>query len=292
MRPRRRRRLPPVVDAEWLRDRLGRVVVCDVRWYLDGRSGKAAYDEGHLPGAVFADLDADLAAPPGGTRGRHPLPDPEAFADAMSRLGIGDRDTVVAYDDDGGSIAARLVWLLRVIRRDAAILDGGLDAWEGDLSTDPVHRPRAHFTATPWPSDRLADADLTARLAQSEHTAVIDARAPDRYTGEREPVDPRPGHIPGAVNVPYADNFLPDTRFLRRADSLRVIYAGAGATGGRDIVVYCGSGVTACLDLLALEYAGIDDARLYADSWSGWSADPERPAEPAEPADASDNPET
>lgn len=282
--PRRRLpRVPPVVDAGWLADRLDRVAVCDVRWTLDGRSGAEAYAAGHLPGAVFVDLDRHLSGPAGGARGRHPLPDPAAFAAAMSRLGISDHDTVVAYDDAGGAVAARLVWMLRVTGHAAALLDGGLDAWEGELTAGvaATRTPGAGagtFTAVPWPADRLADAEETARLAGDPRAAVIDARDPDRYRGEREPVDPRPGHIPGAVNVPHRGNLHPRTGRFRRPDSLRVRYADVGATGGREIVVYCGSGVTACHDLIALELAGIDDARLFPASWSGWSTDPRHPA--------------
>lgn len=271
-------RLGPVVDAAWLARHLADVAVCDVRWYLDDRSGRAAYDAGHIPGAVFVDLEADLCGTPGGTRGRHPLPEPDAFAAAMGRLGISDRDTVVGYDDAGGAVAARLVWMLRVTGHDAALLDGGLDAWDGDLTTEPSPRSPAAFTSVPWPASRLADADLVARLAADPHAAVVDARDADRYRGEHEPVDPRAGHIPGAVNAPYRGNLDPRTGRFRRPDHLRVRYAEIGATGGRDIAVYCGSGVTACHDLIALELAGIIDARLFAGSWSGWSADPEQPA--------------
>ena len=144
----------PLVDAEWLAAHLADVAVCDVRWYLDGRSGRAAYDAGHLPGAVFVDLDRDLAGPPGGTAGRHPLPDPVSFAAAMGRLGIGDTTIVVAYDDTGGSTASRLVWMLRVLGRRAALLDGGMAGWSGPLSTDPAAPASATFTPMDWPADR------------------------------------------------------------------------------------------------------------------------------------------
>src|SRR5689334_22351092 len=151
--------IPPVVDAAWLDDRHERVVLADVRWYLDGRSGRAAYDAGHLPGAVFVDLDRWLSRPGMPTEGRHPLPDPEVFAAGMSGLGVADDTPVVAYDDQGGVVAARLVWLLRVTGHDAALLDGGLTAYAGPLSTDPVHPEPAAFTPVPWPADRLADVE-------------------------------------------------------------------------------------------------------------------------------------
>src|SRR4051812_38128606 len=169
--------IPPFVDTGWLAAHPG-AVVCDVRWYLDGRSGREAYSAGHVPGAVFVDLDRDLAAPAGdGAAGRHPLPTPEHFAAAMARLGIGDDDTVVAYDDDRGVIAARLVWMLRVTGHAAAVLDGGIAAWRGALSTDPVTRPPARFTARPWPPERLADIDEVARTGD----VLIDARAAERF---------------------------------------------------------------------------------------------------------------
>src|SRR5687767_12423272 len=148
----------PVVDAAWTAAHRDELVLADVRWYLDGSSGRAAYDKGHLPGAVFVDLEAWLAARASPERGRHPLPEPEVFARGMGEVGIGDADTVVAYDDQGGVIAARLVWMLRATGRVAALLDGGLAAWEGPLETEPARRAPAAFTARPWPPDRLADA--------------------------------------------------------------------------------------------------------------------------------------
>lgn len=264
--------VPPVVDPEWLHGHLGEVVLADVRWGLAEGPKHHDYVGGHLPGAVFVDLDRDLAAPPSPYGGRHPLPDPEAFAASMARLGIGDDDTVVAYDDAGGAIAARLVWMLRATGRDAAILDGGIDAWDGPLEAGASARPPASFTARPWPQDAVADADEVATAAAGGGL-VIDARAPDRYRGDEEPVDPRPGHVPGAVNRPFADN-LDGGRF-RSPELLRRTYA--DAADAADVIVYCGSGVTACHDVLALERAGIQ-ARLYPGSWSAWSADERRPA--------------
>ncbi len=264
--------VPPVVDSAWLRAHGTGVVFADVRWYLDGRSGRAAYDAGHLPGAVFVDLDRWLAAPADPAAGRHPLPAPEVFAEGMSALGIGDGDTVVAYDDAGGVVAARLVWLLRVTGHDAALLDGGLVAWDGELEQATPGRPPAVFTPRPWPAQRLAGVEDALDPA----AVVLDARDPERYRGEREPVDPRAGHVPGAVNVPTRANLDAGGRF-RPAGELRRLYAAAGVTGDSDVVAYCGSGVTACHDLLALELAGLPAGRLYAGSWSQYSADPGRP---------------
>lgn len=269
--------LPPVVTVEELADLRRRdapVVVADVRWYLDGRSGRAAFEAGHVPGAVFVDLDAVLAAPPSPTEGRHPLPDPQVFADGLGALGVGDDTVVVAYDDAGGAVAARLVWLLRVTGRRAALLDGGLPAWAGPVESGRVEPPEARtLTPRPWPAERLATA---ADLADRRPDVVVDARAPERYRGDVEPVDARVGHVPGAVNVPTATNLDADGRFLP-PDSLRSRYTVAGVREGTDVVVYCGSGVTACHDLLAMERAGLGLGRLYPGSWSAWAADPDRP---------------
>jgi thiosulfate/3-mercaptopyruvate sulfurtransferase len=268
--------IPPVVDLDWWRRRGANVVTADVRWYLDGRSGRAAYEQGHLPGAVFVDLDRWLAGHGNPREGRHPLPDPAVFADGMAQRGIGDQDTVVAYDDAGGVIAARLVWMLRVTGHDAALLDGGLGVYDGPLETETSSttggRPRAAFTARPWPADRLADMDAAADLANT----VLDARNADRYRGERDPVDPRPGHIPGARNLPCRENLDADGRFVP-VSMLRQRFADVGVTSAANVVSYCGSGVTACHNLLALELAGLGHGRLYPGSWSQYSQDSGRP---------------
>jgi thiosulfate/3-mercaptopyruvate sulfurtransferase len=198
--------IPPFVDAAWLAGHPDRVVLADVRWYLDGRSGEAAFEEGHLPGAVFVDLDRWLAAPADPRHGRHPLPDPDVFAHGMRAVGIGDDATVVAYDDTGGVNAARLVWLLRATGHDAAVLDGGLAAAGGPLETGPETPAPAEFSARPWPAERLAGIDDLGS------GVLLDARARNRYAGEFEPVDPRPGHIPGARNLPAAEMLGADTR--------------------------------------------------------------------------------
>lgn len=266
--------LRPFVTAGWLAGHRDEVVVADVRWYLDDRDGRAAHRAGHVPGAVFVDLDEALAGEPG-ERGRHPLPDPVDFAEAMGRAGIGDDDVVVGYDDAGGAIAARLVWMLRVTGHMAAVLDGGIQAWRGAFEEGSVERPAAAFTPRPWPPDRVADADEVARLAGRGEALVVDARDRERYRGEREPVDPRAGHIPGAVSLPYRDN-LEGERLVAPEDLERRFRA-AGVPAAREVVVYCGSGVTACHDVLAMESVGIT-ARLYPGSWSQWSRDPRRPA--------------
>ena len=203
--------IAPFVDAAWLAGHREDVVLADVRWYLDGRSGRDEFEAGHLPGAVFVDLDAYLASPPSPDTGRHPLPDPEVFARGMGEAGIGDDSTVVAYDDAGGVVAARLVWLLRALGADAALLDGGLAAGDGPLETGPASATAADFTARPWPADRLAGIDEL----HDGGRILLDARDRNRFSGEFEPVDPRPGHIPGARNLPARET-LDGGRLLPR----------------------------------------------------------------------------
>ncbi len=263
---------PAIADLNWARGRQDEVVFADVRWYPDGRSGREAYDSGHIPEAVFVDLDAVLAGPPSAIAGRHPLPEPDAFAAGMATLGIGDDDTVVAYDDAGGVFAARLVWMLRAVGHSAALLDGGLAAWEGPLETTPPSRPPASFTSRPWPDDRLA----SPGDASDPTNVVLDARDGARYRGEVELVDARAGHIPGARSFPARENLGDDMRLLGD-DELRGRLAALGVGPDTPLVSYCGSGVTACHNLLVLEHLALGHGRLYPGSWSQWSADPSRP---------------
>jgi thiosulfate/3-mercaptopyruvate sulfurtransferase len=269
-------RLGPVVDAAWLRAHRDEVVLADVRWYLDGRPGRAEYERAHLPGAVYIDVDEALAGPPSPQAGRHPLPDPETFARGMAQAGIGDGAAVVAYDDAGGVIAARLVWLLRATGHEAALLDGGLAAWQGEVERGPGTAPApARFTTVPWPAERLASID---DVADTTANVVLDARQRERYAGRTpDPVDPRPGHVPGARSAPCRENLDAAGRFLP-ADELRRRFEAVGARAGASVISYCGSGITACHNLLAMEHAGLGAGRLYPGSWSQWSADPARPA--------------
>ncbi|WP_354700680.1 Putative thiosulfate sulfurtransferase SseB [Paraconexibacter sp. AEG42_29] len=266
--------IPPIVDVDWWLARREQVVTADVRFYLDGRSARAAYDAGHIPGAVFVDLAGRLATHGAPADGRHPLPSPEDFAAGMSAAGIGDGDVVVAYDDTGGTTAARLVWMLRALGHDAALLDGGLAAFAGELETAESVRPPATFTARPWPADRLATIDDAA--AAGAAAVVLDARDLARYTGEVEPVDPQAGHIPGARSLPCREHLTESGRFVG-VDALRERFAAVGVTAGADVISYCGSGVTACHNLLALEHAGLGPGRLYPGSWSAYSNTPDRP---------------
>lgn len=259
--------IPPFVDLQWLREHPDTVVV-DARSYLDGRSGRQAWAGGHVPGAVHVDLDTVLAGHGVPTDGRHPLPEPDDFAAALASLGIGETDTVVAYDDDRGVIAARLVWMLRVTGHDAALLDGGLATWDGELETGETTRPATSFSSRAWPTEALASID---EVAVGGAFTVLDARAPERYRGEVEPIDPRAGHIPGAVNLPARDWTDHDGRLLDDDTLAERLDAVPG-----EIVSSCGSGVTACHTLLVLEHTG-RTGRLFPGSFSAWSSDPARP---------------
>jgi thiosulfate/3-mercaptopyruvate sulfurtransferase len=251
-------------------------VMVDTRLALTDPSGRDRYEAGHIPGAVYLDVDDDLATPPG-VGGRHPLPDPEQFVAAIRRAGISRASRVVAYDDGPGTAAARLWWLLRHYGHDdVVVLDGGLAAWAKagrPVSTEPVHREPCDWVGTPgW----LPVVDAGQAAALPAHGLLIDVRAPERFRGEHEPIDPVAGHLPGAVNAPLTGNtddvgrFLPDDELRRRFESL-------GVRVGMPVAAYCGSGVTATQTLLALRLAGFDDAALYAGSWSGWITDPSRP---------------
>lgn len=266
--------LPPLIDGEQLPALLQRpdVRLLDVRWALDGSKGEHTYLEGHLPGAVYIDLPTQLAAPARPAAGRHPLPEPEDFAAVLRAAGINADTTVIAYDDTDGSQAARLVWMLRALGQDAALLSGGLAAWDGPLETGPVPVEPGDVPARAWPAERIASADDVA----AGKALVIDARAPERYRGESEPMDPRAGHVPGAINLPFTGNTDEQGRFWP-APRLRERFIAAGVPEDGEVIVYCGSGVTATHNLLALEAAGFRPPRLFPGSWSQWSADPDRP---------------
>ncbi len=264
----------PLISADELRAVLADVTVLDVRYRMGGPGGPVAYAEGHVPGAAYVDLDSDLAAPPG-EGGRHPLPGTADFVTAMRRAGVSNRRPVVVYDDWSAHAAGRAWWLLRHHGHpDVRVLDGAWPAWlraGGEVETGAPAVEPGDF-APGEPGARLIDATHVLDV-----DVLIDARAAERYRGETEPIDPVAGHIPGAVNVPTARNLTDDGCFLG-PDELRAIYAEAGAVPGADVAAYCGSGVTAAHDLLAMEVAGIE-ARLYPGSWSGWITDPGRPVE-------------
>ena len=264
------------------------VVVLDCGFDLaDPSAGERAYALGHLPGAMYAHLDRDLASAKTGRNGRHPLPTREVFAARMGAWGVGPQTQVVAYDAQGGPYAARAWWMLRWLGHDAAaVLDGGPIAWRaagGGQTTDapmPRARPPYPTSATSDAATPLVDVDvLRAALARGE-AQLVDARAGERFRGEVEPLDPVAGHIPGAINRFFKDNLDAEGRF-KPAQVLRAEFAQLGLSGprvGKALVVHqCGSGVTACHNLLAMAHAGIEGTALYAGSWSEWCADPARP---------------
>lgn len=281
----------PLVSAEWLHDHITDplVRVVDVRWYLtEPARGRAEYQESHIPGAAFVDLETELSSPRGQGPGRHPLPTPEAFRAVMERAGISNDTVVIAYDSSGGSAAARLWWLLRYFgHSQVALLNGGWQAWNAAGYPTTAEVPSfaaAQFTPTPQP-DMLVDADAVERLRNTPGTLLLDARATERYEGRVEPIDPKAGHIPGARSAPFAGNLNADGT-LKSADELRERYNALGAAQAEQIVCYCGSGVTAAHDVLALYLAGYSDAKLYEGSWSDWSSDPSRPVATGEDTSA------
>lgn len=262
-----------LTDPDW--------VVFDCRHdLLDPEKGARLYREGHVPGASFAPVDTVLAGPKTGTNGRHPLPDPAAFAEFLTRHGVSDTSRLVAYDDVGGQYAARLWWLARWIGLDrVALLDGGWPKWraEGQATTTEVPRPRpGGIRVRLQPGDGWTTADVVQRLGRTD-ALLVDARVAERYRGEVEPIDPVAGHIPGAVNRFFKANLRDDLTF-RPADELRrefeALLAGRSAA---QVGHQCGSGITACVNLFAMEYAGLTGSKLYAGSWSEWIADPARP---------------
>jgi thiosulfate/3-mercaptopyruvate sulfurtransferase len=269
----------PLASADWLRGALDapggapvRLRVVDCRYKLgEPGVGERLWRESHIPGAAFLDLDRDLAGPPG-ERGRHPLPDPVGFEAAARRAGIGPETTVVAYDEAAEGGAARLWWLLRHFgHAGVAVLDGGLRGWReagGPMRSGEEEIPPGTFRVRD-PTPPGAGTAGIEELGAAESPPLLDARAPERYRGETEPIDSVAGHIPGAHNLPFAE-LAPDGRFLP-PDELRARFEAAGARPGADLVAYCGSGVTACVLLLAAEAAGLAGGRLYPGSWSEWS---------------------
>lgn len=269
--------ISPFVNVEFVRNNPG-VILADVRWYLDGRDGRASFEAGHIPGAVWVDLDHHLAGhDQPATEGRHPFPTATDFASAMGSLGISHDSRVVAYDDTGGLTAGRLAVMLRMIGCDAAVLAGGLEAWTGELETGPGITPApADFAAIGWPEDRLASAEDVETIVAAGGIA-IDARSRQRFMGEVTQIDKRAGHIPGSRSAPWSE-VLDRDGAPRRASELRDHYNALGVDDQTEVVAYCGSGVSACLNILAMERSGLAAPKLYVASWSGWSADPCREA--------------
>ena len=283
-----------LIDVDALREVLGRssgpaaasrTVLLDCRFDLAApAAGRQAYLKEHLPGARFADLNYDLAAPVSPSSGRHPLPAPDILAGRFASLGIGNDTQVIAYDDANGSIAARAWWLLRWLgAANVAVLDGGFRAWaaaggaleSGEPNDDFAHRA-IRFTPAVKTEAVATSTDVLQALREPRRL-VVDARTAERFAGKTEPLDAVAGHVPGAVNHPFTDNLRPDGRFLPATELRRRWQERLAGTVPADAVLMCGSGVTACHNLLALELAGLPGAKLYAGSWSEWIRDRERP---------------
>ena len=262
-------------DPEW--------VIVDCRFDLmRPGAGRQAYDAGHIPGAVYADLDRDLASPAAddGSGGRHPLPDPNEFSRLLASWGVGPDSVVAAYDNAGGAVAARLWWLLRWLGHErVAVLDGGLDAWvaaDGALSTEIPQPIPANFEPRPG-SMPVIDAGAVAAGLNDRDFMLLDARDVKRFNGRSEPIDAIAGHIPGAFNTPYLDN-LGAVKCFRPLTEINAYYrARIGDRSMESVACMCGSGVTACHTLLALESAGMHGAALYVGSWSDWISSGQRP---------------
>jgi thiosulfate/3-mercaptopyruvate sulfurtransferase len=285
----------PLVDTPWLAAHLGdpTLRVIDFRWQED-QPGRPGYESGHIPGAVFVDLEAEGLSAHETGGGRHPLPHREAFEDAMRAAGV-DRDSaIVVYDDRNGFTACRLWWTLRYFGHDlVAVLDNGLAGWTGRLETGWRTRPHGDFVARPPRTAMKLDHDSMRHLP--DHVLLLDARRRTRYLGEFEPTDPRAGHIPRARSAPWGGNLDADGRF-RSPDQLRHRFQELGVHDGSEVVAYCGSGVSACVNLLGLEVAGLPGARLYPGSWSDWSTRSDAPIATADetprPAEAGHEPIT
>jgi thiosulfate/3-mercaptopyruvate sulfurtransferase len=267
-----------LVTVEWLAAHLADpgVVVVDCRFELANPSaGRAAHEEAHVPGAAYLDLDRDLSGPKAAHGGRHPLPDPAVFAATLGALGVDETVTVVAYDVPQAAIAPRLWWILRYLGHDrAAVLDGGWPAWRAaglpvEGGAPPRRTPR-RFVPRLRPEMTATVEDV--RRLSAGHGTLVDSRAPERYRGEVEPLDPVAGHVPGARNLPWNEALDAQGRLKPRA-----ALAGRFEGVGEEAVVYCGSGVTACANLLAMDEAGVTGARLYPGSWSDWCSYPENP---------------
>ena len=274
--------LPTIVSTQWLDEHLGtpELMIADIRW-VNGPAEAAfnLYKAGRIPGAIFLDLDQELSDRSDLTRGRHPLPDPQKFVQMLARFGIGKGVQIIAYDDTAGSIAARLWWMMQWIGMPVcSVLDGGINKWiaegrpleKGDAV--PVPRPAEPVVPVLHPEMILRKSEI--QTAVSNGMILMDARAPERYRGDVEPIDRLAGHIPGAVNAPFSNNLTTDaTPVFRTPAQLREHYQSLGVSDGHEAICSCGSGVTACHDLLAMSIAGFKDMKLYPGSWSEWIAD-------------------
>ncbi len=274
-----------LIDTQTLVDHLSdpTVAIVDCRFDLKDESwGEREYGDRHIPGAAYASLNRDLSGAKTGRNGRHPLPEPAILARTLGRLGIADGTQVVAYDQDNGMFASRLWWLLRWLGHNSvAVLDGGFARWQAEhrpIRSGLETHPHRDFTGTPrigW----VVDAEDVTRATKNSESRLVDARAPERYRGEIEPLDRVAGHIPGAANHFFKWNVNDDGTFRSPADIRARVRESIGDKAPDRVISYCGSGVTACHNLLAFEHAGLHGGRLYPGSWSEWSSDPERPIE-------------
>jgi len=280
--------MSPLITTSQLQELLDRganVLICDCRFDLAQVSaGREAYAKGHIPGAIYVDLDTDLSGAKNGKNGRHPLPSPDEWATTRQRLGIAppginSSSHVIAYDGQGSAFASRLWWMLRAIGHDKVqVLDGGLESWRGQISTAILSPAPLEIKPTPVAYRGLVLVDAVLDNLASQRKTVIDARSSDRFHGQNETLDPVAGHIPGSLNRFFKNN-LEGSNF-KSPEILRKEYSELlGNSQASDVIHTCGSGVTACVNLLAMEQAGLVGSLLYAGSWSEWCADPKRPVE-------------
>jgi len=273
----------PLITANQLEEIINSgedVLICDCRFDLANPSaGKTAYLENHIPGALYVDLDRDLSGSKTGKNGRHPLPSPEAWAETKTRLGMDNNTLVVAYDNQGSIFASRLWWMLKATgHANVRVLDGGLDAWSGPIGKTPRQPTASAHPIDAMPYVGLALLEEVLTNLQTHQKKIVDARASDRFHGENETLDPVGGHIPGALNHCYKENL--SGKLFKSPEQLYQDYVNLlGTTKAAEVIHQCGSGVTACHNLLAMEVAGLRGACLYAGSWSEWCADPSRPVE-------------
>jgi thiosulfate/3-mercaptopyruvate sulfurtransferase len=265
--------LPGIVVSEaFVRVYVEELVLCDVRWYLDGRSALDAYIASHLPGALYVDLDLDLSDEPGGAAGRHPFPSPDTFAERLGALGISDDSVVVAYDDSGGGTAGRMVWMLRAIGQQAGLLDGGIGGWKGALESGP-QTPRRPIGRTPVPWPASIEQTTEVMLQRISISVLLDARSGERFRGEIEPTTAPPGHVPGARSLPWTDLVDPVTKYFLPPDQIRQRFAAVGVDTNEKFIASCGSGVSACALLVGGVHAGLGPGELFVPSMSGWAAE-------------------
>ena len=271
----------PLITANQLEEIINsgeNVLLCDCRFDLTNpEAGKKAYEEGHIPGAIYVDLDHDMSGMTTGKNGRHPLPSPEAWAKTKTRLGMDSKTLVVAYDKQGGVYASRLWWMLKATgHANVRVLDGGLDAWNGPIGVIPRTPIATEQVIEAMPYVGLVLVDEVVQNLQHQKSVVVDARANDRFHGNNETLDPVGGHIPGAVNHFFGENL--SAKLFKSPDKLYKDFVDLlGPIKAAEVIHQCGSGVTACHNLLAMEVAGLKGSRLYAGSWSEWCADPQRP---------------